>query len=92
MGGAFVANSPQGEAMAFERHIKDQAQDKPWLGEKQISGELLTLLKLGSTLMALHSLMASSVRAQWNLPALLWETLSLLNLTPNFLQPTVNNV
>ncbi|MDT7449460.1 phage integrase [Citrobacter koseri] len=24
----------KGEAMAFERHIKDQAQDKPWLGEK----------------------------------------------------------
>lgn len=24
----------KGEAIAFERHIKDQAQDKPWLGEK----------------------------------------------------------
>ncbi|HDE2509095.1 TPA: site-specific integrase, partial [Klebsiella pneumoniae] len=24
----------KGEALAFERHIKDQAQDKPWLGEK----------------------------------------------------------
>ncbi|HCA3682115.1 TPA: tyrosine-type recombinase/integrase [Klebsiella pneumoniae] len=24
----------KGEAMAFERHIKDQAQDKPWLGAK----------------------------------------------------------
>lgn len=24
----------KGEAMAFERHIRDQAQDKPWLGEK----------------------------------------------------------
>lgn len=26
--------STKGEALAFERHIKDQAQDKPWLGEK----------------------------------------------------------
>ncbi|WP_432699738.1 phage integrase [Kluyvera cryocrescens] len=24
----------KGEALAFERHLKDQAQDKPWLGEK----------------------------------------------------------
>ena len=24
----------KGEALAFERHIKDQAQEKPWLGEK----------------------------------------------------------
>lgn len=24
----------KGEAMAFERHIKEQTQDKPWLGEK----------------------------------------------------------
>lgn len=26
--------STKGEALAFERHIKDQAHDKPWLGEK----------------------------------------------------------
>ena len=24
----------KGEALAFERHVKEQAQDKPWLGEK----------------------------------------------------------
>lgn len=24
----------KGEALAFERHLKEQAQDKPWLGEK----------------------------------------------------------
>lgn len=24
----------KGEALSFEKHIKDQAQDKPWLGEK----------------------------------------------------------
>lgn len=24
----------KGEALAFERHLKDQSQDKPWLGEK----------------------------------------------------------
>ena len=26
--------STKGEALAFERHVKAQAQDKPWLGEK----------------------------------------------------------
>lgn len=25
----------KGEAMAFERHVKEQAQDKPWLGENR---------------------------------------------------------
>ena len=36
----------KGEAMAFERHIKDQAQDKPWLGEKPDKRRVIDLVAL----------------------------------------------
>lgn len=34
----------KGEALAFERHIKDQSQDKPWLGEKADKRRLVDLV------------------------------------------------
>lgn len=36
----------KGEALSFEKHIKDQAQDKPWLGEKTDKRRLIDLVEL----------------------------------------------
>lgn len=36
----------KGEALAFERHIKDQSQDKPWLGEKVDRRRVIELVEL----------------------------------------------
>lgn len=47
MGGVFVANSAtKGEAMAFERHINDQEQDKFWLGDKADKRRVIELVEL----------------------------------------------
>ncbi|HID4156735.1 TPA: phage integrase [Citrobacter koseri] len=35
----------KGEALAFERHIKDQAQNKPWLGEKTDKRRVIDLVE-----------------------------------------------
>lgn len=35
----------KGEAIAFERHILDETQDKPWLGEKQDKRKLTELVE-----------------------------------------------
>ncbi|MGL5991593.1 MAG: phage integrase [Plesiomonas sp.] len=34
----------KGEAMAFERYVKEQSQDKPWLGEKSDNRRLIDLV------------------------------------------------
>lgn len=39
----------KGEALAFERHVKEQAQDKPWLGEKLINAAFGIWLQPGTT-------------------------------------------
>ena len=36
----------KGEALAFERHIKEQAQERPWLGEKSDKRRLTDLVEL----------------------------------------------
>jgi integrase len=36
----------KGEALSFEKHIKDQAQDKPWLGEKTDKRRVIDLVEL----------------------------------------------
>lgn len=36
----------KGEALAFERHIKDQSQEKPWLGEKVDRRRVIELVEL----------------------------------------------
>lgn len=36
----------KGEALSFEKHIKDQAQDKPWLGEKADKRRVIDLVEL----------------------------------------------
>lgn len=34
----------KGEALAYERHVKDQTEDKPWLGEKVDNRKLIDLV------------------------------------------------
>jgi len=36
----------KGEALSFEKHFKDQAQDKPWLGEKTDKRRVIDLVEL----------------------------------------------
>ncbi|KNH33078.1 tyrosine-type recombinase/integrase [Pantoea vagans] len=36
----------KGEALSFEKHIKDQAQDKPWLGKKTDKRRVIDLVEL----------------------------------------------
>ena len=40
------APSTQREALSFEKHIKDQAQDKPWFGEKTDKRRVIDLVEL----------------------------------------------
>jgi hypothetical protein len=74
----------KGEAQSYEKFIKDQAQDKPWLGEKTDKLQIIKLVELGSTRMASRWRMARSDVPRWRSPAMQWEIHLLLNLTRKF--------
>jgi len=63
----------KGEAQSFEKFVKDQAQDKPWPGDKTDKRQVIELVELWFC-MASPWRMARSGEPQWRSPARQWVT------------------